>query len=190
MKRIILVDFDGVIHGYQSGWKGANVATDPPVPGAITFLKELLKHPDMDVCIYSSRSGQEGGIECMMRYLRKHGLTRGEVLEVMFPTDKPPAFLTIDDRCFAFEGAFPSVEWIEDFQPWNKRLTGRRPAGRARLELERCVQLALGAGLATGHADTHVQLMEEVLAQVGEMRQELEGYKAEHRKAEWERALE
>ena len=32
-------------------------------------------------------------------------------------------------------------------------------------ELENCCGLVIAAGLATGHADTHIELMEEVLAQ-------------------------
>jgi len=32
-------------------------------------------------------------------------------------------------------------------------------------ELEKCCGLVIAAGLATGHADTHIDLMEEVLAQ-------------------------
>jgi hypothetical protein len=34
--------------------------------------------------------------------------------------EKPAAWLTIDDRCFRFEGDFPSAEWIRRFRPWNK----------------------------------------------------------------------
>ena len=37
--KTILLDFDGVIHSYTSGWKGAGVIPDPPVPGAIDFLR-------------------------------------------------------------------------------------------------------------------------------------------------------
>ena len=32
-------------------------------------------------------------------------------------------------------------------------------------ELEKCCGLVIAAGLATGHADTHIELLEEVLAQ-------------------------
>ena len=39
-KPIICLDFDGVIHSYTSGWKGAAVIPDPPVPGALEFIVE------------------------------------------------------------------------------------------------------------------------------------------------------
>ncbi len=38
MKPILCLDFDGVIHSYTSGWKGADVIPDPPVEGAMQFI--------------------------------------------------------------------------------------------------------------------------------------------------------
>ena len=33
MKQTVVFDFDGVIHSYKSGWRGASIIPDPPVPG-------------------------------------------------------------------------------------------------------------------------------------------------------------
>ena len=44
-----------------------------------------------------------------------------ELDAIGFPTKKPAAFLTIDDRCFCFEGHFPTLGDIDDFVPWNKK---------------------------------------------------------------------
>lgn len=52
-KPILCLDFDGVIHSYASGWKGANVIHDPPVPGAIAFLREAVQ--SFRVAIFSGR---------------------------------------------------------------------------------------------------------------------------------------
>jgi len=41
-KPILLIDFDGVIHSYTSGWQGAGVISDPPVEGAFDFNCKLL----------------------------------------------------------------------------------------------------------------------------------------------------
>jgi hypothetical protein len=74
-KPHIVVDWDNVVHGYQSGWKGAAVIPDPPVPGALEFLVRALDR--FTVNILSSRSHQWGGRGAMKRYLREHLLALG-----------------------------------------------------------------------------------------------------------------
>lgn len=130
---IICVDFDGVVHSYTSGWKGVDVIPDPPVPGAIDWLLAHLPVPDAlgmspeyigpEAVIYSSRSKQRGGIEAMKCWLVKWGVDdwyfRDDILK--FPTQKPAAFLTIDDRAICFNGTFPTTEQMMAFVPWNKK---------------------------------------------------------------------
>jgi hypothetical protein len=67
-KPILCLDFDGVIHGYQSGWKGAGVIPDPPVPGSGVVLLRFVQH--FRVAIYSSRSRSLRGRRAMRRYIR------------------------------------------------------------------------------------------------------------------------
>ena len=117
-RPILCVDFDGVIHSYESGWKGPRTIPDSPVPGAIRFLHNAQKH--FQVCIFSSRSRYFGGRRAMRNWLRKWLLTRQCVREIKFPTRKPPAFLLIDDRAFVFKGHFPDPELLLNFKPWNK----------------------------------------------------------------------
>ena len=119
-KKIILVDFDGVLHSYTSGWEGADVVSDPPVPGAIGFLEQMVD-AGFEVCIYSSRSRQQGGIGAMQEWLSAYGLKPEYEDKISFPTEKPPAFLTIDDRCIQFDGTFPTMYEIANFKPWNKK---------------------------------------------------------------------
>ena len=69
-KPILTLDWDGVVHSYTSGWKGATVIPDPPVPGALEFIVRALDR--FDLAIHSSRSHQWGGIGAMKRYLRDH----------------------------------------------------------------------------------------------------------------------
>ena len=120
-KKIICIDFDGVLHSYTSGWQGADVATDPPVPGAIEWLVALDRDARFAVCIYSSRSKELGGVKAMRQWLAAHGLPSGPLSRLLFPTQKPAAFLTIDDRAICFDGSFPSVDDIAGFKPWNKK---------------------------------------------------------------------
>jgi hypothetical protein len=37
-----------------------------------------------------------------------------------WPTTKPPAHLTIDDRALQFTGAWPGMDEIAAFKPWNR----------------------------------------------------------------------
>jgi len=120
-KKIVLIDFDGVLHSYQSGWQGADTISDPPVDEAINFLRWLCEERDIEICIYSSRSRQDGGIDAMKRWLLKYGLEQGVLGSIRFPTQKPAAFLTVDDRCFCFRGQFPSVEYIKSFKSWYEK---------------------------------------------------------------------
>lgn len=118
--RIICIDFDGVLHSYTSGWQGADVVADPPVPGAIEWIRHMLYDDGFDPQIYSSRSRQEGGIDAMRNWLKENGMTYEEVHQLQFPTQKPAAFLTIDDRAICFNGTFPPLGYMRDFKPWNK----------------------------------------------------------------------
>jgi hypothetical protein len=126
MKPILCLDFDGVIHSYDSGWKGADVIPDPPVAGAFEFIEEACKH--FRVAIFSSRSNQPGGIAAMQRWLLQwYPKNEGERpqwperVTIEWPTEKPPALLTIDDRAIPFDGTWPAIETIKEFKPWNKR---------------------------------------------------------------------
>ena len=123
--KILCLDFDGVIHSYTSGWQGADVIPDPPVPGAIPALWSYINH--FHVHIFSSRSNQDGGIQAMKDWLYKwNNIEQGkqlingqDILEfVSFPTEKPPAFVSIDDRCITFNGTFPTSHELLAFQPW------------------------------------------------------------------------
>lgn len=136
MVPILCLDFDGVIHSYSSGWKGARNIPDPPVKGAIQWLRSLLSDPecvctmssrylDFDVQIYSSRSRYFGGRKAIKKWLSKEFEKIGEppqlVELIKFPLMKPPAFLQIDDRALTFTGIFPSVKEMKSFTPWNKK---------------------------------------------------------------------
>ena len=141
-KPILCLDFDGVIHSYSSGWKGADVIPDPPVAGAIDFIVRSLEH--FKVTIYSSRSGQKDGIYAMRKWLRRHWLEGGFAgdleMQIEWPTEKPAAFITIVDRALTFDGTWPDIEALKQFQPWNKRSVARapQPSDRAAVIEEWC----------------------------------------------------
>lgn len=124
---IVCLDFDGVVHSYTSGWKGADVIPDPPVEGVFAFIATMLD-AGWDVCIYSSRSHQPGGIKAMKAYLYDHAgnmwydSPAGKGMEnVTFPMHKPAAMVSIDDRALTFTGVWPRLEELRNFKPWNKK---------------------------------------------------------------------
>lgn len=136
-KPILCLDFDGVLHSYTSGWKGADTISDPPVGGAIAFLVEAVEH--FEVAIFSSRSYQSGGIEAMKSWIEAElwdhfdlkgtdGVTEQGIAAmcevrdaISWPTVKPRAMVTIDDRALNFDGTWPNMVELLGFKPWNKR---------------------------------------------------------------------
>lgn len=115
----ICLDFDGVLHSYTSGWKGHAVIPDPPVPGAIEFIVDLL-NAGFVVAICSTRCVRWSGRRAIRRWLRAHagGSLRGAIDNVRIVKAKPPAILTIDDRAVQFTGTFPTIEAVRAFKPW------------------------------------------------------------------------
>ena len=127
-KPILCLDFDGVCHSYISGWKGATVIPDEYVPGLFEFLEEAKEY--FEIQIFSSRSHQSGGQEAMMDWFmdqRKLWRSRGNgrelvnPLEIGFAKEKPPALVSLDDRCLLFDGEWPSPVMLRRFEPWYKR---------------------------------------------------------------------
>lgn len=142
-KPIVCVDFDGVIHSYKQGWRGASVIPDEPVPGAIDGLLGLLEG-GYNVAIYSSRSKNPLGRWAMKRWLGRaigehwknsgsrkiydaevecYGDATGIYRKFSWPWFKPPAVMTIDDRAICFDGDWSKItpQTIKEFKPWNKR---------------------------------------------------------------------
>ena len=117
-----------MIHSYTRGWKGADVIPDPPVDGAMKFIWDATEH--FRVAIFSSRTNQPGGLSAMRAWLHWHfreywgpHATQADdkLSEIEWPTEKPAAFVTIDDRAITFEGVWPEIEALKNFKPWNKR---------------------------------------------------------------------
>jgi hypothetical protein len=83
------------------------------------------------VAIFSSRSNQPGGILAMKVYVCFHfgkyweqwGTVNYNELfnQIEWPTEKPAAFLSIDDRAITFTGLWPDLHELAKFKPWNKK---------------------------------------------------------------------
>lgn len=124
-KPILCLDFDGVLHSYESGWHGPTEISDPPTLGAMQFLVDAVE--EFDVQVFSSRSNQTGGLEAMRDWLqeRLNEVIRADIAwrtftAISWPIEKPPAMITIDDRAIQFTGEWPSIKSLLQFKPWNK----------------------------------------------------------------------
>lgn len=137
---ILCLDFDGVIHSYASGWKGAGRIPDPPVEGAVAAILGYLD-AGFRVAIFSSRSKSLMGRWAMKRWLgnaiAEHWISgntppaladaeceadaRAVVNRFEWPWFKPAALVTLDDRALTFTGQWPAASDLRGFKPWNKR---------------------------------------------------------------------
>lgn len=126
MKRAtICVDFDGVLHSYTSGWQGASVIPDGPVPGAIEWLTKLTEEFDVAVC--SARARRPWGWWAVRGWLRRQLIEHwGDTTTAWDAIDaikvspvKPAAIVYVDDRAWRFDGQhFPTPEELRAHRPW------------------------------------------------------------------------
>lgn len=121
-RKILCVDFDGVLHSYTSGWKGPRCIPDKPVDGALSWLDHVLSHwaSPFEVHIFSSRSSYWGARRAMKNWLIDWGMSPEKVARIKFPRSKPPAHLTIDDRAIQFTGLFPKITSMLAFEPYRE----------------------------------------------------------------------
>ncbi len=109
----VIFDFDGVIHSYKSGWKGADIIPDPPVIGIKESIQQV-RDAGYTVIVVSTRCYADGGIEAIKNWLNIHGIQVDDVTG-----EKPPAIVQIDDRAITFDGNADSLlDKIRQFKPW------------------------------------------------------------------------
>jgi len=124
-KPILCLDFDGVVHSYEDGWK------DGSVYGTVVdgFWEWAIRAADLfQLVIYSSRSKKAEDILAMEKWLDiewakfpESGLVARPLIG--YAHAKPPAFITIDDRALTFRGDWtdPALDpyHLRNFKPWN-----------------------------------------------------------------------
>jgi hypothetical protein len=108
--KTVCLDFDGVIHSYRSGWRGAANIPDPPIHGVREAIGHLRK--TYRVVIHSARSRTDEGRAAMTQWLEKHNIEVDEIC-----AHKPPAFVYVDDRAIPFKGEWSqTIAEINDFR--------------------------------------------------------------------------
>jgi hypothetical protein len=125
---ILAIDFDGVVHKYSDGWRKGEIY-DTITPGFFDWALEAQKH--FTLIIHSSRASTEFGKSQIRQWLdlqlqdwENAGGKRPIKIEIT--SAKPPAFLTIDDRCVRFDGHWDSPtlhpEALKQFKPWMTKM--------------------------------------------------------------------
>lgn len=124
-KPILCLDFDGTLHDWRGrGFRGMGDVEGPPTDGAMWFLNGAVEN--FTVAVFSTRSGYPEGLEAMQRWLRMNlrlewGNQLGGAIynQIQWPTSKPPAWLTIDDRAITFRGEWPEITELLKFRAWD-----------------------------------------------------------------------
>lgn len=118
-KKVILVDFDGTLNSYRSGFDASRPEhlPDAPNPGAIGWLRRLITTRQYEPVIFTTRAlirqtGQVNPVvvEAIRDWLLKHGLEREAAHSVQVTCIKLPCSLMVDDNAFRYEGKFPTPE--------------------------------------------------------------------------------
>ena len=123
----VAVDFDGVLHLYETPWVNAETISDGPVDGAIEWLEEIGE--DFNVVIFTTRGKTPEGVAAVRAWLVAQGWPAGG--DVKVTAEKPPALVYLDDRAMRFEGVFPSAQEIRDARPWNEQTFTRSAPSRS-----------------------------------------------------------
>jgi hypothetical protein len=125
-RRLISIDFDGVLHQYIKGtYHGdSTVISNPPVEGALEWLDGIVNDGRFFVVIYSSRSKILGFEESLSKWFLDNGMKKETINKIAITATKPPAFVFIDDRNWRFNGKFPSADAILSFKAWHEENNG------------------------------------------------------------------
>lgn len=136
-KPIICLDFDGVIHSYITPWRSAEIIPDGPTEGFFEWARAMLH--SFKLVVHSSRFAHDDGspnqeaIGACIIWLAEEFRIWCEVTnnvgadfinQIKWSATKPPAFISIDDRCICFDGDWSKLtaHEIMAFRPWNQSM--------------------------------------------------------------------
>ncbi|GGD31446.1 hypothetical protein [Aureimonas glaciei] len=150
-KKIIALDFDGVLHAYTTPWSDAETVSDGPTPGAMEFLRDLTNDGRFQVVVVSSRLNEPSGDIAVQEFIRSNlyaefGVCKGQVIQaaITFSKTRPPATVCIDDRAWNFQGAWPSLDRLAAFTPWNKKPAHLRPDPESAVAIADSLMMQIG----------------------------------------------
>lgn len=106
-KPVLAIDFDGVIHRYNQGWKDGSIY-DIPVPGVKESLEKLSKK--YTLVIHSARARSKTQIRMIQDWLTKNNLS--QYISRIEP--KIVAKLYVDDLGVTFKNWDQALKEIND----------------------------------------------------------------------------
>ena len=115
-KQTIVVDFDGVVNSYKSGYNGIDTILDPPTKGIKKAIDDM-REKGYNVVIQSSRCRWKIGREAIKEWLDKNDIKVDDITD-----SKPAAIAVVDDRAIVFNGHSATLlDRIKRFKPWYKK---------------------------------------------------------------------
>lgn len=121
---ILSLDFDGVIHDYQKGWQGGRIYGNV-TQGFFDWAQAAAKK--FTLVIHTSRAKDDLAIaeieDWLVQQAENHGFVGHRIKDwFTIQADKPPALITIDDRCIRFDGDWGDPQFdpetLRTFKPW------------------------------------------------------------------------
>lgn len=107
-RPVICLDFDGVIHSFETGWIDADVIPDKPIDHMSGLINSLHQKGAV-ILVHSSRCGYEGGVEAIEKWLKKNNISVTKVCK-----HKPNADVYVDDLAYRFEGHYKLQQFLMD----------------------------------------------------------------------------
>ena len=129
----LCVDFDGVIHAFETPFVDPEIISDPPVEGALQWLMEMTHHFKVYICSARGATDERrraDAREAIRRWLAHHwqkaGYRKADFGDpITVVSKKPAAALYVDDRGWRFEGPLDfqrlTPSHIKALAPWNRK---------------------------------------------------------------------
>lgn len=128
-RKVVLIDFDGTLNSYKSRFDRdrPEMLPDPPLPGAIAFLRRMCASGAYEPVIFTTRAVMEDDLQPgggaykdnplvqreIKAWLVAHGLEPVAAQSIRITGAKLPCALIIDDRAFRFEGSYPTPKEMD-----------------------------------------------------------------------------
>lgn len=117
-KKIIALDFDGVIHKNSKGFHDGTIYDDP-IEGSIESIRDLHKK-GFKLIIFTCKGrtdrpliDNKTGIDLIWEWLKKHNIEKC-ITDVVW--EKPWALIYVDDKAYKFENWNETVQTIKNLK--------------------------------------------------------------------------